>query len=210
MPSRWEIDFWPECPYHVFLSHCQEDREQLVVPVFNELKRRRLIPRIDRHHYPLARDALQALRDALLRCRHVVYFLTPAALANGRGWMAVERSFCDAIQRRMVYGDEISHLELPLLFVPLADPSFQRSIWRILADKCRIVDVSPAEPSGWGAAHIQWSADMIERFVIQEERWALEISDRMREDTLLQQHFIDPNLRGRIICSSPPSIIVRP
>lgn len=226
MPAEWRINFWPPCTHHVFLSHCQEDRDQLVVPVFEELERRGIIPWIDRHHYPLARDALQALREGLLACRHTAYFLTGAALSNGRGWMAVERSFADAIQRRMVYGDESAHFELPLLLVPQADPAFQRSIWRSLVDKSQSIHLphaipkvgklaasrpiasDAAIPSDWTGGHVQSCADAIEKFVIQEELWASAIGDRMKQDPGMQAYYADVNLKQRILGASPQRVIL--
>src|SRR5690554_4175430 len=84
MPAQWRIEYWPKCIAEVFLSHCAEDRSGLVLPVYEELKRRGVIPWIDRHHYPASREAFEALREGLLKCRHVVYFITPAMLRQGR------------------------------------------------------------------------------------------------------------------------------
>lgn len=227
MPSRWEILFWPHCDRHVFLSHCQEDREGLVLPVFEDLRRRGVLPWIDRHHYPLARNALQALREDLLRCRHVVYFLTPSALRNGRGWMATERSFAEAIQRRMTYGDEIAHVELPLRLLPSNDPPFQRSVWRALADKCpdvpadllrtgrckqffaRLIEpLTGTAPlaSHWSDKHVKWCAETIMRFVTREEQWAIELGTRIEQDPGLERHFEDPMLHERVLALSPARI----
>lgn len=91
MPAQWRIEHWPSCVAHTFLSHCAEDRDHLVVPVYEELLRRRIVPWIDRKHYPLGRDAMEALQDELLKCRHVIYFVTPAMLNQGRGWAGTER-----------------------------------------------------------------------------------------------------------------------
>ncbi len=55
MPAEWQIRYWPEVEWHVFLSHCQEDRELLVLPIFDELVRRGVVPWVDQHHYPEAR-----------------------------------------------------------------------------------------------------------------------------------------------------------
>ena len=33
MPARWQISHWPKCEFHVFLSHCAEDREHFVIPL---------------------------------------------------------------------------------------------------------------------------------------------------------------------------------
>jgi hypothetical protein len=220
MPAEWKITFWPSCTHHVFLSHCREDRDQLVLPVFEELERRGIIPWIDQHHYPIARDALQALREGLLACR----LLTPAALANGRGWMAVERSFADAIQRRMIYGEESAHVELPLLMVPSDHATFQQSIWRSLIDKCRNISsaavpsrarprrailrrTTPAPQAEPRSERVQLCADTIENFVKQEEQWASEIADRMGQDSGMQSHYADENRSRRVLAASPQRIV---
>ena len=61
MPSTWTIQSWPRVTSHVFLSHCAEDRGGLVVPAFERLRQQRIIPWIDRHHYPAGRLAGEVL-----------------------------------------------------------------------------------------------------------------------------------------------------
>jgi hypothetical protein len=39
----WQISSFPRCEYHVFLSHCALDRQEMVHPVYDELKRRGII-----------------------------------------------------------------------------------------------------------------------------------------------------------------------
>src|SRR5437870_11133699 len=112
MPAQWSITNWPECDSHVFLSHCAEDRDNLVVPVYEELIRRNWRPWLDTEHYPLARDPLQAHQEALLKSRHVVYFVTPSMLRQGRGWGCLERAFASLIQRQLSYGGDLAHVEL--------------------------------------------------------------------------------------------------
>ncbi len=55
----WQIQSFPSCTHHVFLSHCREDREWLVFPLEEELRRRGVIPWLDRHEYPYGRTWLQ-------------------------------------------------------------------------------------------------------------------------------------------------------
>jgi hypothetical protein len=217
MPGQWRIDFWPACIAHVFLSHCAEDRQRLVIPIFEELERRGVVPWIDRHHYPVAREALEVLREELLRCRHVVYFITPAFLRQGRGWSSVERAFSAVIQQGLRYGEEVAHVELPLLFVPANEPRFQRSVWRSLLDKAAVCPIRLSPPwhgialpfldtgdRSWRDEHIEWAVRAIEGFVRQEEQWAIELGIRFGQDTRLNAAFSDDaNLRRRVLAQSP-------
>ncbi|HUG90408.1 MAG TPA: toll/interleukin-1 receptor domain-containing protein, partial [Planctomycetaceae bacterium] len=75
MPAGWSITQWPVCEYHVFLSHCAEDRKRLVLPVYRRLQQSGITPWIDQHDYPSGRDPFESLRENLLRCRHIVYFI---------------------------------------------------------------------------------------------------------------------------------------
>lgn len=81
----WQIHSYPPCDHHAFLSHCADDRAWLVHPVFDELKARGIIPWLDREDYYYGRDSRTALRDGLLRSRHVVFFVTRAMLGYTRG-----------------------------------------------------------------------------------------------------------------------------
>ena len=84
----WQIASYPFCEFHVFLSHCAEDRDWLILPVYDALAQRGIIPWLDREDYYYGRDSRSALRDGLLRSRHVVFFITQAMLDNSRGWCA--------------------------------------------------------------------------------------------------------------------------
>jgi hypothetical protein len=218
MPAQWRIEYWPSCEAHIFLSHCAEDRERLILPVYEELKCRHVIPWIDRHDYPAGRDAMEALREELLKCRHVIYFVTDAMLRQGRGWASAERAFAATIQQRLRYFDaEIAHIELPLIFVPVDDPVLQRSVWRGLADKAKCCP-HPMPRRGslgrtssrsqqlqrWREEHVQWAAATIESFVRQEERWAVEVGIRLEQDSRLRDEFRgDANLTRRILAQAP-------
>jgi hypothetical protein len=187
--------------------------------VYEELKSRGIIPWIDRYHYPVAHDAFEALRENLLKCRHVAYFITPAMLRQGRGWCNAERAFAATIQQYLRYGGaEVAHVELPLLFMASDDPIFQRSLWRSLIDKARacpapirrtfwqrIYSGFDNGARNWGHAHIQWAADTIQHFVRQErEKWALDLADSFAQDTTMHATFAgEPNLMRRLLAQSP-------
>jgi hypothetical protein len=47
----WRIQHLPRCTHHVFLSHCAEDRDRLVQPVYVALEEGKYSPWFDRHHY---------------------------------------------------------------------------------------------------------------------------------------------------------------
>ena len=220
MPAHWRIDHWPACVAHAFFSHCAEDRNALVIPVYEELSRRRFAPWIDRHHYPAGRNAVGTLREELLKCRHVIYFITPAMVRQGRGWPSAERALAETIQQQLVYGDEIAHVELVLLFMTPSDPIYLRSVWRSLSDKTmhcphraertilrRAVPWLDDGVRTWRQQHVRWAADTIEAFICQEERWAAELTIRFNQDSHLQKYFSrDANLAKRILALSPPSL----
>ena len=207
MPAVWRIDYWPRCVAYVFLSHCAEDRETLVKPVYQELRSRGIAPWLDHYHYPMGRESIEALHEELLKARHVAYFITPAMLRQGRGWTSSERAFTATIQQQLRYDHEIAHIELPLLFIPTQDSIFQRSIWRALREKGTVGPHSLAdEASPWRREHIEWAAATIEKFVHQEEGWALELAKRFDQDRGLRVRFSDSNLRDRLLAQSPPPL----
>lgn len=207
MPAEWRISYWPPCIAYVFLSHCAEDRDTLVKPVYQELRRRGIAPWLDHYHYPMGRESIETLHEELLKARHVAYFITPAILRQGRGWTSSERAFAATIQQQLRYRHEIAHVELPLLFVPTNDPIFQRSIWCSLREKGMACPHPPAnETLPWRQEHIEWAAATIERFVRQEETWSLELAKRFDQDGSLREHFSDNNLRRRLLAQSPPPL----
>jgi hypothetical protein len=215
MPAQWRIDYWPGCVAHAFLSHCAEDRDRLVQPVFEELLRRRIAPWMDRVHYPLGREVIEALQEELLRCRHVIYFVTPAMLCQGRGWPGAERALTATIQQHLRDGQEIAHVEMALLFVKTTDPAFQRSVWRSLVDKaesCPHPAMLPAASSDagrrdWRENHVLWAAERVEQFVRQEEQWARELEVRFGEDPSLGRKYRhEPNLVRRLLAQDPPPL----
>jgi len=204
MPARWSIEFWPICAQDAFLSHCQEDRESLIKPVYEGLKQQAIAPWADWHNYPSGRIASEVLREELLGCRHVIYFITPSALKQGRGWMSVERAYSAAIQERLCYGQEVAHYELMLLLVPPTRAAFSRSCWSSLIDKSRRCPVAPpARSKPWTNDHIQWCIDSIASFVKQEKQWAVDLRERYAQDHGLRAHFAgERHLQQRILYES--------
>lgn len=82
MIGDWAIHHLPRCTHQVFLSHCAEDRDRLVVPVYNALENAEYFPWLDKHHYPVGQGAFEALREGILHCRHIVYFVTSRFLSQ--------------------------------------------------------------------------------------------------------------------------------
>lgn len=216
MPAQWKIDAWPRCVADVFLSHCAEDRDHLIRPVFDELTRRSIAAWADWNHYPLGRDSFEGLRENLLRCRHVVYFITPAMLVQSRGWANTERAFGATIQQRLRYGDiEIAHVELPLVFVSADHPVLRRSAWRGLLEKivrcphssrrsvARTLRVDDGQRL-WTTEHVAWACDVICRFIAQEREWAVELGSRFAIDSALRNSFSqEENLKRRVLALAP-------
>lgn len=166
----WQITSYPRCEYHVFLSHCAADRADLVFPVYEELKRKGIIPWLDRDDYYYGRDSRSALRDGLLRSRHVVFFITQAMMEYRRGWCAMELAYSDLLQSNFAYaGGHLLHFELPLLFLDRSNAELSRTVWDILRDRGRY-----HPPSGGDA--VAWAAEQIHAFLHREQDLALDMA----------------------------------
>ncbi len=205
MPARWTVSNWPPCEFHVFLSHCAEDRDRLVIPVYRELERLDLIPWIDRHHYPAGHDPFDALREQIASCRHVVYFVTPAMLRQGRGWAAVERCIASIIQKRLVLDSvNLCHFELPLFFLPSDNTVLPRSVWGSLApSSARYVDSRRSF-----SKQIDWAVSTISSFLKNEQRWADQLADDFARESTLRSSLRrmiagDIHLQDRILAATP-------
>ena len=204
MPADWRIEHWPRCGFHAFLSHCAEDRERLVLPVQKLLRERDILSWVDWHHYPSGRDPSEALREELLRCRHVVFLITPAMLRQGRGWTAMENAYTGLVQQVLRFGGiEIAHVALPLFFVDRSDGRPARSVWRTLVDRGVFYDSrSRAKPR-----MALWAAERITEFVLREQFWGQAVGERIEADAELRAAFSrDRNLFRRIIAAEPSPI----
>lgn len=204
MVARWQISHWPKCEFHVFLSHCAEDRDRFVIPLRQELERRQILSWIDRHHFPSGTAAYEAIREGLLKCRHIVYLVTPETLKRARGWVAVEKTYGDLIQSRFRDQElELSHVELPLYFVPQDDVILSRSIWQTVREKGKFY----ADGKVATKRAVTWAADQIEAFVIQEERRGSTIADNITHDPeMWTKYGHDVNFLQRVAASDPPRI----
>jgi len=118
----WKVDSYPVCTRHVFLSHCREDYDDLVRPVYDALKSEGVVGWLDREDYTYGRDSRTALRDGVLRSRHVVFFITPAMISTGRGWCVFELAYAEILQANLLHaGGPLLNVFLPLFFLPQSD-----------------------------------------------------------------------------------------
>ena len=172
---------FPRCVHHVFLSHSREDHDALVRPVYDQLVAAGVTPWIDRHHYAYGRDSRAALQSAILECRHVVFFVTPAMLASGRGWCSFELAYAEILQSNLHAPDgPLANLLLPLFFVPQSDPILPRTVWQATRDRGVFHD--PAR----NLDTVAWVVGEVIRFLRREQRRAATLTTRIRRDTELQ------------------------
>ena len=166
----WQISSFPRCEYHVFLSHCAVDRAWLVHSVYDELKRRRIIPWLDREDYYYGRDSRTALRDGLLRSRHVVFFVTLGMLDYRRGWCPMELAYSDLLQANLIHaGGPLLNFELPLFFLERNHPELPPTAWDALRDRGSFHLLSDGNP-------ITWAVDQIVAFLHREQDLALDMA----------------------------------
>lgn len=176
----WQITSYPTCGFHVFLSHCAEDRAWLVIPVYEELIRRGIIPWLDRHDYYYGRDSRVALRDGLLRCRHSIFFITLAMMEHRRGWCAMELAYSNLLRDNFVRsGGPLMNYELPLFLLDPADARIPRSCW----NKSRDIGVFLQEPK---ADPVKWACDQIQAFLRREQLLALDLAKASKSSKSLR------------------------
>ena len=204
MPAEWGISHWPSCDFHVFLSHCAEDRDRIIVPVYQALEQNDVFPWIDRHQYPPGRDPLEILREEILRCRHVAFFLTERMLRQARGWSAAERSYAEVVQRALCDGAvELCHVVLPLVFVDKDHAVLNRSVWQPLLSRAVYYDGSRRSTPQM----VKWATLTITDFVRNEVKWGVDVGERIEADQQLSAKFAtDANLFDRLIAASPPPV----
>ena len=213
MASDWLIEHWPRCGFHAFLSHVAGDRDSLVVPVLQGLERGGLASWLDAHHYPTGRDSHEALRESMLCCRHIVYFITPALLKQGRGWTAIESAYADLVHRQLALpSSALMQFELPLFFVDRDHRSLTRSAWRRLSDRGAFFRPRTKKTTSGSREtdQINWAIDEITRFVRREENQSESVADRLQHDVALTERFArNPNLRDRLLGLAPVKLTSR-
>lgn len=201
MIGEWKVHRLPRCTHHVFLSHCAEDRERLVQPVFDLLENRKYAPWFDKHHYPAGQGAFEALREGIIHSRHVVFFVTAKFLAQGRGWNSVECAYSNLIQENLRFTSlELCHIQLPLFFVPQSHPVLQRSVWATMLHRGSFYTSGRVD-----SAAVNWAYQQIVSFIRQEERRGLSLAEQVQNDPGFQPWLAsEPNFLHRVMCADPP------
>jgi hypothetical protein len=197
----WQVQSFPPCTYHVFLSHCREDRDALAIPLHEALERRGITTWLDRHDYPYGRASFEALRGSILDCRHTVFLVTEAMVRQPRGWSIVELAWAQLLQENLLQpGGELQAVSLPLFFLdPTAEPLL-RSAWRVLRDRGafhRAVD----------GDRMIWALQQICQFVRREEIRGLRFAAWLEQEPKARPRFEKPQgLIERITCRQPAAI----
>jgi hypothetical protein len=204
MSAAWDIRHWPEPSFHTFLSHCAEDREPLIWRIHERLQELRLMPWFDQRDYPLAQDPFHALRNQLIRCRHIIYFITPAYLRQGRGWVAAERTYAELIQRHFdVQSTSWWSFELPLIFLPNKPESLdhlQRSAWSTLIPRAVWYDRRRLRRQ----SRVEWAADQIVKLVASQYADSQLFAHRLLNDPdMVQRLDQSMGLRNRLTSAFP-------
>lgn len=201
MIGDWAICHLPRCTHHVFLSHCAEDRERLVVPVYNALENAKYFPWLDKHHYPAGQGAFEALREGILHCRHFVSFVTSRFLSQGRGWDSVENAYAKLLQDNLHFQSlELCHVHLPLLFLPPGHEILQRSAWGPFVHRGRRYPAGRVDNTA-----AAWATQELIAFIQQEDRRGASLAEQIQNDPGFQPLLVaEPNMLQRIMCADPP------
>lgn len=197
----WQIQFFPLCRYHVFLSHCREDRDRLVFPLFERLGENDILPWLDRHDYPYGRTSFGALRDGVLECRHVVFLVTPRMLSQSRGWGVVELAWADLLQENLrEAGGELRTVALPLFFLEPSNDRLLRSAWQGLRDRAVFYRRQDGN-------RVAWAARQISNFVLRETRRGLGNALWLQQDAPARARLgARPGLIDRVTARHPNPI----
>jgi hypothetical protein len=166
----WQITSYPRCDHHIFLSHCGIDRPWLVHRVYKELQQRKIVAWLDQEDYYYGRDSRTALRDGLLKSRHVVFFITRGMMEYTRGWCPMELAYSGLLQANLINpGGPVLNYELPLFFLDQADAELPRTVWNQLRDR----GIFHHPPKGDPAI---WAVDQIVAFLRREQDLSLDMA----------------------------------
>lgn len=174
----WQIASFPKCSHHVFLSHCQEDRAALVAPVYDALMAGGVKPWLDREDYYYGRSSREALRDAVLDSRHVVFFVTDAMLSSARGWCLLELAYAEILDANLTHrGGTLATSFLPLFLVDQADARLPRTVWQLLRDRGKFC------PAALSAANeVDWCHQEIRDYLLREQQKSINVSQSLNRD----------------------------
>lgn len=170
---------FPKCKNHIFLSHCQEDRDSLVRPVYEALAKEGVVSFIDVADYYYGRDSRSALKDGILDSRHVIFFITDAMLNNARGWCVFELAFSELLDSNFHFrGGKLATAFLPLFLIPQIDDRLPRSVWQAVRDRGRFVDPTETDL-------VTWCCLQIREFLQRESRLSKNWAKLAKEDNEL-------------------------
>ena len=173
---HWQLRFFPRCTHHVFLSHCREDREHFVFPLYEALVERQIIPWLDKHDYPYGRTSFAALREEVLKSRHVVFLITAGMLAQSRGWGIVELAWADLLQENLREpGGVLQNIILPLFFVPQNHELLPRTVWQPFRE--RVPFYTPEDGN-----QVTWVVQQIVAFLAREAVRGLDNAAWLHQD----------------------------
>ena len=195
----WRLKFFPACTHHVFLSHCREDRNWLVLPLYEALQQEQVIPWLDRHDYPYGRTSFSALREGILKSRHTVFLVTHGMLSQTRGWGTVELAWADLLQEDLhESGGALQNIILPLFFLPHDDERLLRSAWQAIRD--RAVFCPHIDP----AACVAWAVHQIGNFLTREAVRGADMMAGLRQGSKARERLeVRPGLVDRVIARYP-------
>ncbi len=167
----WQIRTFPKCRHHVFLSHCKEDHDGLVRPVYDALAATKVVPWIDVEDYNYGRSSREALQDAVLASRHVVFFVTDAMLQSARGWCVLELAYAEILGMNLRgRGGSLAHAFLPLFLVDQGDERLPRTVWQAVRDNGHFL------PTGSLGQAQQWCVQAITKFLMGEQEMCRDLN----------------------------------
>ncbi len=173
----WQIASFPKCTHHVFLSHSQEDRAALVTPVYDALVKAEVKPWLDQKDYCYGRPSREALRDAVLDSRHVVFFVTDAMLNSTRGWCLLELAYAEILDTNLSdRGGSLATSILPLFLVDQDDARLPRSVWQLLRDRGKFF------PAGCATSMADWCQHEIHEYLLHEQVKSKKVAQLLSRD----------------------------
>lgn len=195
----WQIRTFPKCRHHVFLSHCQEDHDSLVRPVYDALVASKVVPWLDATDYTYGRSSREALQDAVLASRHVVFFVTDAMLRSARGWCVLELAYAEILGANLKgRGGSHAHAFLPLFLVEQADERLPRSVWQAVRNDGHFL------PPGATDQAEQWCVQEIKKFLMGEQTMSGDLNTSCVEDAGLKAELQrTPGLYDRVTKFEP-------
>ncbi len=166
----------------------------LVLPVYRRLESLGIASWIDRHDYPYERDSRTALQNSILTCRHTIFFITEQMVSNARGWCVLELAYSEILQDNLnVSGGSLSHVMLPLFFVPVEASSVSRTVWKRVQDRGPYFDAKKSKDQ------VEWAVTEIVEFLKREENYASQMKKAIRGDPgILDQEKTDTGIKRRV------------